>query len=274
MTSREAVDAPDVVTGIEYLARFGYAAKGIVYGTIGVLALASSLGFRGGRLVGTQSAIETLRNQPFGQFIAWSLVVGLTGYVIWRVVQAVFDPEHKGTDVVGLAKRAGLLISGASYATLAWFTAARLLGSPGGGGDDGARESTAEVMQYEGGGWLVILVGLVFVGVGVFQGYRAYAITFNDEWHRGSMSRTTYVWATRLSRIGITARAISFGLIGSFFIRAGMQLDASEATGLEGALQSFAHGRFGTLWLGAIGTGFVCYGIYCLVNARFRRINP
>lgn len=273
---RRAVRIPgEAKAGVEYLARAGYAAKGVVYGTIGVLATMTAFGFRGGRIVGTQSAIETLQSQPFGQVIAWAIVVGLAGYVVWRFVQAVVDPEHKGSDAKGLLRRAGLVVSGSTYATLAFFTASELLGGgSGASGEQSTRESTATAMQYEWGAGLVGFFGLAVIGVGCYQFYRAYALTFTDDWRAGEMDAPTRRWATRVSRFGITARAASFGLIGWFFLQAARQADASEAVGLAGALQAFSEGRLGTVWLAAIGVGFVCYGLYCMVNARFRRINP
>lgn len=264
----------DTGAGIEYLARFGYAAKGVVYGTIGVLAVMTAVGFRGGRIVGTRSAIETLRTQPFGQVLAWTIVCGLAGYVVWRAVQAFLDPEHKGSDVRGLAKRTGLALSGASYASLAFFTASSLLGGPTGGDEDAnTRESAATLMQHEYGVWLVGAAGFVFFTICAFQFHKAYSLAFRSDWKVGEMEPRTLEWATRLSRFGI-ARATAFGLIGWFLLRAAREADASEAAGLGGALQSFAEGDLGGAWLAVIGTGFACYGVYCLVNARFRRISP
>jgi hypothetical protein len=47
-------------------------------------------------------------------------------------------------------------------------------------------------------------------------------------------------------------------------------VDASEATGLDGALKSLAALPAGGVLLAAIGVGLVAYGVYCFVRARFR----
>ncbi len=262
---------------IEYAARGGYTIKGFVYGTVGILAFMTALGFGGGRIVGTRSAIESLRSQPFGQALLWTIVVGLIGYVVWRFVQAITDPEHKGSDLKGLAQRTGLIVSGLTYAVLSFTTLTLLVdgfGRSSSGGGDGSQQSAGILMRYEGGIWIVAAIGVVFIGVGCFQAYRAYAISFSDAWKLDEMGVDTHKWSIRISRFGIAARAVAFGLIGWFFIRAALQADPNEARGLAGAMRSFYDEPFGAVWLGLIGLGFVCYGVYCVLNARFRRIDP
>jgi hypothetical protein len=259
--------------GVEYAARLGYVAKGVVYGTIGLLAALTVLGFSGGRIAGTRGAIDTLHSQPFGQFILWAVVLGLFGYSLWRFVQAFLDPESKGSDAEGLAKRTGLAISGLSYTSLGIFGLTRLIGSLG-SSSDSESESAATIMQFPGGRIVVAIIGAVFVIVGCYQGYRAYSISFREHWSTAEMAPAVLRWSTHLSRFGIAARSVAFLVIGGFFIQAGWQADAAEAQGLEGALQSFFEGRFGAVLLGVVAVGFICYGIYCAINARFKRINP
>ena len=267
---------PEASRAIEYAARAGYFVKGFIYATIGVLAAMTALGFAGGRIVGTRSAVETIRSQPFGQAILWAVAIGLTGYVVWRVVQAFADPEHRGSDFKAMVQRVGLAISGLVYAALAVFTVRLLAGNGGqaaGGGDESQR-STAMLMQYEWGVWLVGLIGLSMIGVALYQAYRAYSIEFEKDWRTGEMGPIVLHWSVPLSRFGIAARAVAFALIGWFFLRAAIQADPSEARGLDGALRSFYDEPWGEVWLATVGIGFVCYGIYCALNGRFKRINP
>jgi Domain of Unknown Function (DUF1206) len=261
--------------GVELCARAGYVAKAVVYATVGVLVTMTAAGFSGGRIVGTRSAIEVLRSQPFGQFILAAIVAGLIGFVIWRFVQTFADPENKGSDAAGWARRAGLAISGLSYCALAIFAGKLLLGhESGSGGDDSRQRSTATIMEHEWGIWVVGLFGIAVIGVGIYQGYRAYTCPFKKHWALSEMTPRTQAWSTTLSRFGIAARAVSFALVGWFFVQAAVQADPSEARGLAGALGSFRDEPYGTLWLAFIGLGFVCYGLYCALNSRYKRINP
>lgn len=266
----------DLSHGVELAARIGYAAKGFVYATIGVLALMTVFGYAGGRLTGTEGAIESLRSQPFGQILLWAIGIGLIGYVVWRLTEAVMDPEHNGSDAKGILKRVGFFIVAVSYTSLAVFTIRAAMGSSssGDGGSNSTQQSTQTIMQYDWGLYLIGLVGLVFIGIAFYQGYRAYTAKFLKKWKTGQMNSESVKWATIVSQVGIAARALAFLLIGWFFLQAAIQADPSEAQGLEGALRTFREQPYGTVWLAAVGFGFVCYGAYCAINARFKHIDP
>jgi hypothetical protein len=95
---RQARDSfPSARPWVVWLARLGYAAKGIVYIIVGMLAFAAARG-SGGRTTGTRGALVEIITQPFGEILLAIVALGLVGYVLWRFVQAIVDPEHKGTD--------------------------------------------------------------------------------------------------------------------------------------------------------------------------------
>lgn len=85
---------------METFARFGYVAKGFVYGAIGILALLAAFSF-GGETTDTSGALQAISQQPFGQILLVLITIGLVGYVIWRLIQAIVDPRDKGTDAKG-----------------------------------------------------------------------------------------------------------------------------------------------------------------------------
>ena len=74
-----------------------------------------------------------------------------------------------------------------------------------------------------------------------------------------------------MSRFGIAARGVVFCFIGFFLIRAVLRHDAAEAGGLRESLDALANlGRWPFV---AVALGLVAYGVYELVNARYRRIS-
>ncbi|HKF93470.1 MAG TPA: DUF1206 domain-containing protein, partial [Gammaproteobacteria bacterium] len=79
---------PDAGKGVEWLARMGYVAKGVVYMIVGVLAAMTALGV-GGATTGTIGAVSRIEHQPFGQALVGLMALGLVGYVLWRFTQAV-----------------------------------------------------------------------------------------------------------------------------------------------------------------------------------------
>ena len=257
---------------LEKLARFGYAAKGLVYAVVGVLAVQAAFG-QGGKTTDTKGALGTIAAQPFGKFLLALVAFGLIGYVVWRFVQAFKDPEHKGNDAKNLARRAGYGISGLIYASLA-FSAIRLL--IGSGGDRSSTSSqqdwTARLLSQPFGQWLVGLIGAVVLGLGFYQFYKAYKAKFRKQMKLNEMSATEETWATRIGRFGVAARGVVFKMSGFLLLQAARQSDSSQVQGLDGTLQSLIQQPHGPWLLGIVALGLVAYGIHMGVQARYGRI--
>ncbi len=256
---------------VERLARLGYAAKGFVYAIVGVLAVQTAIG-QGGKTTDTRGALGTIAAQPFGQFLLVLVALGLIGYMVWRFVQAFKDPEHKGHDAKGLARRVGYGISGLISASLAVSAIRLLMGSGRVSSSNGTQDWTARLLSQPFGQWLVGLIGALILGLGFYQVYKAYKAKFRKEMKLNEMSATEETWATRIGRFGEAARGIVFAMTGFFLLQAARQADPSEAQGLDGALATLARQPYGPWLLGIVALGLVAYGIHMGVQARYRRI--
>jgi len=255
----------------ERLARIGYAAKGVVYIVVGALATMTALGV-GGEAQGTQGAMRSIARQPFGTAMLSIVAFGLVAYVIWRWVQAVTDADDKGTKAKGIALRLGYAGSGFIYAGLALSAARIVFGARDDGRPSAAESWTAKLMEFPYGNGLVILAALGVVGYGLYQCYKGYKAKFRKRLKTNEMSERGIVWATRSGRAGFIARGIVFLLVGGFLIQAAWHYDSTQAEGLDGVLQSLILQPFGPWLLGAVALGLVAYGIYMLIEARYRRI--
>ena len=254
------------------LARAGYAAKGIVYLLIGVLAFIAAVG-PGGKTTDTNGALHTLAAQPFGKVMLGLIGIGLCGYALWRFVQAGVDPEHKGDDAKGVATRVGYALSGLSYGALALTAFNIIMGATSGdGGGSSKQDWTARLLEAPFGRVLVGIVGLVFFGVAIYAFYVAYSAKFRDKLKLTEMSATEKEWVVRLGRAGYAARGIVFAVTGGFFIQAALQANANESGGIDKALQTLAQQPFGHWILGLVAVGVTAYGLYVLAQSRYRRI--
>jgi hypothetical protein len=256
---------------VERLARIGYAAKGVVYIVIGALATLTAIGV-GGEAKGARGAMRSIVQQPFGTVLLSIVAFGLVAYVIWRWVQAVTDADDKGTKAKGIALRLGYAGSGFIYAGLALSAARIVFGARDDGEPSAAKSWTASVMEFPFGRWLVVLGGLGIIGYGLYQCYKGYKAKFRKRLKEGEMSERGIRWATRSGRVGFIARGIVFLLVGGFLIEAAIYYDSSQAEGLDGVLQALVQQSFGPWLLGAVALGLVAYGLYMLVEARYRRI--
>ena len=257
---------------IEKLARLGYATKGTVYGLVGVLAVMLAVG-AGGSTEDSRGVIQTIAAQPFGQFLVGVVALGLFGYALWRFVQAWKDTEHQGSDAKGIIARTGFAISGGIHLSLAVMAVRIFIGSSGGSGGNSKQAMTATLLSQPFGQWLVGLIGAIIIGVGLQHFFRAYKASFMKEYKSGEMSPTQRRWAKRIGQFGLSARGVTFGMIGGFFISAAINANPSEAKGLSGAFDTLAQQPYGPWLLGLVALGFVAYGVYCWSRAWYRRFS-
>lgn len=257
---------------IQWLARFGYAARGVVYLIVGFLALQAALSAGGGP-EDSSGALRVILRQPFGRVLLAVLVAGLAGWVLWRLFQSVADPEKLGLGVKGLVRRAGYLVSAVIYAGLA-LEAVRLLRGDGGGGGGEAQADhwTAVAMAQPAGRWIIAGVGAIIVGFGAYELWRAFRADFRNRLDLSTLGPAGQRRVILFGRLGMAARGIVFGIIGWFLLRAALQYDPQEARGLETALQTLREQGYGQWLLGAVGLGLLCYGLFELAEARYRMI--
>lgn len=252
--------------------RIGYAAKGTVYIIIGALASLASLR-GGGRAADSRGALTELLRQPFGYALLGVVAVGLAGYALWRLTQAVKDTENKGRKLNGLAVRFGYACISVVYAGLSYSAVQLILGNGAGkGSDESSKQWTARLLALPFGRWLVGLVGLCVVGFGAWQCYKGLSARFRKRLKMGEMGELTRTLATHAGKVGLTARGIVFGIIGAFLIQAALHARAHEARGLRGALEALEQRPSGPWLLGAVALGLVVYGLYMFVEARYRRM--
>jgi hypothetical protein len=260
----------DVAPWIEILARVGYAAKAVLYGTIGFLAARAGFGWSGGQATDTRGALRAVHEAPFGRHILLLIAAGLAGYALWRLVEAVTDPERRGTDAKGVALRAGNAVRGLAHGALA-LAAFRLGMGTGSAGSQGPDGWAARVLTLPAGEVLLWLGAAGVAGYGLYQLYRAWKAKLGRHLALTRVSAGTGSVLVAVCRFGLAARGAVFGLIGFLLGRAAARHDPGQAGGVRESLLTLA--GIGRWALAAAGLGLIAYGLYQLVEARYRRID-
>jgi H+/Cl- antiporter ClcA len=253
----------------EALARVGLVAKGVSYALVGVLALKLALG-DGGHATSRTGALQDVARHSFGKFLLCALAAGFAAYALWRLIEGFASREDDAKKKWG--KRVACVGRAAIYGTLT-FSALKIVIGAGGSGSQNqkAHKTSAMVLAWPGGQWIVGIAGLVVLCVGFAQFYRAITRDFADRWH--GATGTARRWGERVGVVGHSARGIVFGLIGVFVIKAALDYNPKDAIGLDGALQKLAHASYGPWLLGVTAAGLVCYALYCFVDARYRDVS-
>ncbi|HLK97998.1 MAG TPA: DUF1206 domain-containing protein [Hymenobacter sp.] len=254
-------------SGIKTLARFGFAAKGTVYVLMGLLALLAATGQQGGQTADKKQAVQTLQDLPGGSVLLGLIAFGLLGYIIWRFTQAIMDTESKGSDAKGLGRRLAYAGSGLLYASAAWYAAQLAMNGSASGGSNSQQTLTAKVLGWPGGEWIIIAVGLIVIGTGIYQIYQAYSGKFHKHVSTSDLPADQQQIVYRTGQVGYTARGIVMTLVGYFFVQAGRQSSASAVGTTDEAFDLLA--TMGPVVLGVVALGLMAYGLYMLVQARY-----
>ena len=256
---------------VQWLERFGFLIRGLIYIVIGLLALQLAVG-AGGATTSPTSAIALLGRQPFGKLFLAVIAVGLAGYALWGFVRAILDPLGRGTDAKGLMDRAGFIFSGISYAVLLIPTVQALMNKPGGSSQGSSAGVPATLMAGPWGKWLVIAFGLFWIAAGFGQLAAAYTAHFMRDLNKNTMSTEEVKTAIWLGKIGYTARGIVFALIGLITLQTVFTAGAKKVPGFDAALATLAHAPYGGVLLGAVAIGLTLFGIYSALCAKWIHI--
>jgi len=261
----QPAEDPDL---LERIGRAGFAAKALVYGMVGFVAIGVAVG-NGNQTKGQTGALRELAGGSVGKALLVAVAIGLGAYALYRLVEVFVGSPTKHGDEEKL-ERAASVGRFVIYGGLC-VAAIRILAQSG-GTSSGPSKTTSTVFDLPAGEVLVFIAGLVVIGVGLYQGYRGASQDFEDDLDAARMGATTKRIARPLGIAGHAARAVVFTLIGAFLIKAAVEHDSSEALGLDGALQEIARQDYGAALLFVTAVGLVLFGAYTMIEARYRRL--
>lgn len=247
----------DRVASLETATRIGFAARGLLYLTIGFLVI------RAGRTVSQAEALAYL-NSGSGRIAVAVMALGFVGYGVWRLTEALIDSEGHGSDAKGLAARAGGVASGIAHVGLAYAAAALASGIDAPASGDTAERGAAVALSLPGGAAMLWVAAAILIGTGAYQLLKAVRLGFLRYIDPDAARLRSVKW---IGRLGYAARGVVFGAMGAFLIQAARLTRATEAGGVDQVLDWFPD-RLQVV----MAVGLVLFGVFSLVEARYRRI--
>ena len=248
-------------TVVEYGARLGYAASGLLHFLMGWITLRIALGSSTGDSADQSGAFNSIANTAGGGALLWIIMVGFALLALWQVSEAVTG-GHGGeaSDRIKAASKAVM------YAVLAWtaFTFAR-------GGRTSSKEQTrdftASFMDSTIGRIFIGAVGLGIVAVGAYHVYKGWKKKFLED-----LAEHPPTFAVHAGRIGYIAKGFALGVVGVLFVLGAWKGSTEKTTGLDGALNTLRDGPFGTVLLALVALGLMAFGVYAFARARYTRV--
>jgi hypothetical protein len=240
----------------QWLTRLGFAARGMLYILIGFLVIAT------GRTEDLTGAIEYV-GHGLGKVLLIAIAAGLATYSLWRLSDAALGTEHPGTDWKALGKRAVAGGIGVIYAYLSYKALRVILA--GRAGTMGTAEQADTVLDLPGGDLVLSAVAIGLAIGGANQLWKAVHCKFMRRLREGAGRKEWIKW---MGRLGYAARGIIFFVIAWTIYRAATNHKATEAGNLERALD-ILRGPY----LVPIAAGLMLFGLFSLVEARYRTIH-
>ncbi len=255
---------------VEWLARAGFTARGIMYVLIGILAIEIAFG-NSGHKADQRGAIRVVASTPFGAAVLWLLVVGFIGMALWRLSEALYGgpgPDGRKTGNRLIAGFKTVLYAFIAFGILKYAIG---LGAPSSSNKQTV-DLTATAMREPGGRILVGIAGVVLIGAGAWLAWRAFEKKFLSEIRTGEMRPQVRRAVIAFGRVGGIARGIVFAAAGLFLLIAAVTAHAHKAKGIDATLRAFTKTPAGPWLLVLVALGLVLFGIYSLAEARLRKL--
>jgi hypothetical protein len=257
--------------------RVALVTQGALYVVIGLLTLQVAAGDYSAK-PSQRGAIETIARQPFGRALLVILLVGLVAHALWRLALAIRGEADSAADDSNDAKddaketvkrlanvgRAAIYVG---FALAAW----RILVHHPSGGDDATQRSTARVMEWPGGSWLLLLVGLALAAAGIWNMSKVVTAKFMEHLDVSGLDERHRRTVDALGRVGYFCRGVVYCLVAWFLIVAARQHDAGESRGLDDSLRELKLHSYGTYVLVGLAIGMLGFGLFRMLDARYRK---
>ncbi|WP_336716030.1 DUF1206 domain-containing protein [Arthrobacter sp. USHLN218] len=252
---------------LEIVARFGWAASGLLHVLIGVLALRLALGASGE--ADQAGAVSELSSKPGGALLIWAGMIACAALALWQFSDAAFGYRHL-EDKKKWGKRAKAVGLGIVFAAISSVFGVFAFGGSSDSSET-SQDASSKLLQFPGGAIVLFLIGAGIAAAGIFYVYKGIVQKFLDDLKTlpPGAQRIGVSWLGTFGYIGKGAALVVLGIL---FSVAALHQDPEQAKGLDGALKALKEQPFGDAALILIAVGLMCYGLYLGARARYGKM--
>ena len=253
-------------TLLRWSARVGLVARAVFYLLLAGLAISLLVGPAAQGQANANGALRAVAQTPGGAVLLIGAVLGFAAYGVARLVGAATDGRQ------GRLRRLSTAGQGAVYLAFAAVTGSFLLGQENAGSEQQREQTAGHVLGLPGGRLLVVALGLVVLGVCLWQLIVAARGHFAESLRSEQMSRPVHQIVWLIARVGIAARALAYAPVGVFLILAGVRRAPQQAGGLDAVLLEITRTGWGRAPVMLVAAGFTVFAVYSLIEARYRQV--
>lgn len=253
------------------LARSGIGVRAVIYVLLAFMTADIALTHHSPSSPSGTGALTEVAKQPAGRPLLALMAVGLLGYAVWRLLQALSG----GRGATSVLQRAGWAAVGGLYLILCWRATELAVGpSSGAGGGVSAHPQplVAAVLRWPGGPGWVGLGGAALAAGGIALLVWGCAHDYSKTLDTNRLGGVRYQLARAAGIAGEAARGALVALVAVYLLEAAVKDQPSQARSLGGALYSFDRLTAGAALLLLAAVGLACFAIYSVFEAKYRQL--
>jgi Domain of Unknown Function (DUF1206) len=263
------------------IARLGLATRAAIYAVMAYIVAEIALTKSASAQASGSGALTEVRKQSAGRILLGLLAVGLVGYALWRVAQALSRDtqgigDRRQSRAGDALKRAGWVASALVYFFLCAQAASLAVSSTGavsgGGPSSRPQPLVATVLRWPGGPLWVGLVGSGIAIAGAGLVIWGCLHDYSEVLETDRTGRSGFRAAQVSGVIGEAARGFLIVLVAVYLLSAAIDDNPSRAKSLNGALLSFDRLTAGPPLLLIAVAGLAAFAVYSVFEALYRRV--
>ena len=244
----------------------GCFSTGIIYSSIGIIAILSFLKLKKGG-ADESSFFVLLNGFMAGRILNWVIILGAVCFIIWRFYEAFKDPYGIGKDVKGILLRTGGAFSSGADAIIALSVLHAIFDqqkAPVTGEPVQQRAMVAQLLEYPWGYIAVMILGVIVLITAVVLVLYGLSKSFTEAIRANDFSKKQKYAVHAIAYAGYFSRSVILFIIGFFFVKSAIDNNSRFIVNTDKAFD-FIGDHIGHPWFILIAIGTMSYGVYMFI---------